>query len=36
VTSVVAAAGGLSAARLDEHEGDVIGEHELVDVLSPW
>jgi hypothetical protein len=25
----------LSAARLDEHEGDVIGEHELVDVLSP-
>jgi hypothetical protein len=24
----------LSAATLDEHEGDVIGEHELVGVLS--
>ncbi len=26
----------VSAARLDEHEGDVFGEHQFVVVLSPW
>ena len=27
---------GLSAATLDEHEGVVFGEHQFVDVVSPW
>jgi hypothetical protein len=27
---------GLSPATLDEHEADTFGEHEFVNVLSPW
>lgn len=26
----------MSPARLDEHEGDRFGEHEFVNMLSPW
>jgi hypothetical protein len=26
----------LSPATLDEHEADTFGEHEFVNVLSPW
>jgi hypothetical protein len=26
----------VSAATLDEHEGDVFGEHQFVDVLASW
>jgi hypothetical protein len=31
-----AARKALSPATLDEHEADTFGEHEFVNVLSPW
>jgi hypothetical protein len=27
---------GLSPATVDDHEGDTVGEHEFVNMLSPW
>lgn len=26
----------VSPATLDDHEGDTVGEHEFVNMLSPW
>jgi hypothetical protein len=26
----------LSPATLDDHEGDTVGEHEFMNMLSPW
>jgi hypothetical protein len=28
--------GPLSPATLDDHEGDTVGEHEFMTMLSPW
>jgi hypothetical protein len=30
------AASRLSPATVDDHEGDTVGEHEFVNMLSPW
>jgi len=26
----------VSPATVDDHEGDTVGEHEFVNMLSPW
>jgi hypothetical protein len=26
----------VSAVTLDDHEGDTVGEHEFVNMVSPW
>ena len=28
--------GGVSPATLNHHQGDTVGEHEFVTMLSPW